>query len=166
MRSASPSRRLRLLRPLAAALFTSLACLGSLAQSSLAPLTLDAAVAQATARSWLIAAADAQTQAAREMALAAGQRPDPVLRLGIDNLPVTGPDRFSLTRDFMTMRSIGLMQELTREDKRSARVQRQRRLRRQRHQRRQRRLSKAAQAGQGAEQRRRERAVQAQAPRG
>ena len=124
MRFASPPRRLRLHRPLAAALITSLACLGSHAQTPLAPLTLDAAVVQATARSQLIVAADAQAQAARELSVAAGRRPDPVLRLGIDNLPVTGPDRFSLTRDFMTMRSIGLMQELTREDKLNARTQR------------------------------------------
>ncbi|REM67674.1 TolC family protein, partial [Mycobacterium tuberculosis] len=59
--------------------------------------------------------------ASREMAVAAGQRPDPVLRAGISNLPVNGEDRFSLTRDFMTMRSVGVMQEFTRSDKLSAR---------------------------------------------
>ncbi len=40
-----------------------------------------------------------------------------------DNLPINGPERFSLTRDFMTMRRIGLMQELTREKKRELRGQ-------------------------------------------
>jgi outer membrane protein TolC len=58
------------------------------------------------------------------MAVAAGQLPDPTLKFGIDNLPVTGPDRFSLTRDFMTMRRIGVMQELTRGEKRELRAQR------------------------------------------
>jgi hypothetical protein len=48
--------------------------------------------------------------------------PDPVLKLGLNNLPIDGPDRYSVTRDFMTMRSVGVMQELTRADKRSARV--------------------------------------------
>ncbi|MBK7549914.1 MAG: hypothetical protein IPI20_19900 [Rhodoferax sp.] len=52
----------------------------------------------------------------------ASQLPDPVLKLGINNLPINGEDRFSLTRDFMTMRSVGVMQEFTREDKRRART--------------------------------------------
>jgi outer membrane protein TolC len=47
--------------------------------------------------------------------------PDPVLRLGVDNVPIEGDDRFSLTRDFMTMRRIGVMQEFTRAEKRGAR---------------------------------------------
>lgn len=37
--------------------------------------------------------------------------PDPKLRLGIENLPITGPDRFRYDRDFMTMRQIGWAQE-------------------------------------------------------
>lgn len=72
-------------------------------------------------------AQDAAAVAAREMAVAAGQRPDPTLKAGISNLPVNGEDRFSLTRDFMTMRSVGVMQELTRDSKlraRSARYER------------------------------------------
>ena len=58
------------------------------------------------------------------MAVSAAQQPDPVLKLGINNLPISGPDRFSVTRDFMTMRSVGLMQEFTRQDKRLARSMR------------------------------------------
>jgi outer membrane protein TolC len=61
------------------------------------------------------------------MAVAAAQRPDPTLKAGINNLPINGDDRFSLTRDFMTMRSVGVMQELTRDSKlkaRSARYER------------------------------------------
>lgn len=88
------------------------------------PLSLDAAVASATARSRLVAAATAQTLAARERAAAAGQRPDPILRLGLNNLPIDGPDRYSVTRDFMTMRSLALTQELTRADKLQARSER------------------------------------------
>jgi outer membrane protein TolC len=84
-------------------------------------LSLAAAVQLATRESRLVAAAEAQARSAREMAVAAGQRPDPVLRAGITNVPIDGADRFSLTRDFMTMRSIGVMQELTRDDKRRAR---------------------------------------------
>src|ERR1700675_3443176 len=58
------------------------------------------------------------------MAVSAAQLPDPVAKLGINNLPVNGEDRFSLTRDFMTMRSVGVMQELTRIEKREARAER------------------------------------------
>ena len=88
------------------------------------PLSLSAAVSAAVARSRGLDASTAAAQGAREMAVAAAQRPDPVLRLSLDNLPVDGPDRFSVTRDFMTMRSIGLMQTLPNADKRRARGER------------------------------------------
>lgn len=86
-----------------------------------APLTLAAALQLAITRSRLVEAGAIQAGAAREMAVAAGQLPDPVVKLGVNNLPIDGGDRFSLTRDFMTMRSIGVSQEFTREDKRRAR---------------------------------------------
>ena len=92
-----------------------------------APLTLEEALRLAQERSRQLPAQDAAAAAAREMAVAAGQRPDPTLKAGISNLPVNGEDRFSLTRDFMTMRSVGVMQELTRDSKlraRSARYER------------------------------------------
>ena len=84
-------------------------------------LTLDKALALAQLRSRLLAGHDAAAAAAREMALAAGQLPDPTLKAGVNNLPIDGADRFSLTRDFMTMRSVGVTQEFTRDDKRKAR---------------------------------------------
>lgn len=92
-----------------------------------APLTLDAAQRLAVQRSRQLSAQDAAVSAAREMAVAAGQLPDPVLKFGIDNLPADGPDRFSLTNDFMTQRRVGVMQELTRGDKRQLRADRYRR---------------------------------------
>jgi cobalt-zinc-cadmium efflux system outer membrane protein len=88
------------------------------------PLSLSAAVSAAAARSRSLDAATTAALGAREMAVAAAQRPDPVLRLSLDNLPVDGPDRFSTTRDFMTMRSIALMQTLPSADKRRARGER------------------------------------------
>jgi outer membrane protein TolC len=87
-------------------------------------LSLEEAQRRAVARSQQLVAQDSAMAAAREMAVAAGQLPDPVLKLGIDNLPVSGEDRWSLTRDFMTMRRIGVMQELTRSEKRELRAQR------------------------------------------
>ncbi len=84
-------------------------------------LTLDQALRAAQDRSRQLAAQDSAASASREMAIAAGQLPDPTLKAGISNLPINGPDRFSLTRDFMTMRSIGVAQEITRGDKLKAR---------------------------------------------
>lgn len=86
------------------------------------PLTLANAVQMAVSQSRLVEAGSLQARSSREMAVAAGQLPDPVLKFGINNLPINGEDRFNLTRDFMTMRSVGVMQEFTREDKRHART--------------------------------------------
>ena len=88
------------------------------------PLTLAEAQLIAANRSQQLVAQEAVTRAAREMAVSAGQLPDPVLKFGVDNLPVTGPDRFSVSRDFMTMRRIGLSQEITRGDKRQLKTER------------------------------------------
>jgi len=96
------------------------------AQATPQPLTLGQAQQRAAVHSRLLGAQDQAIIAANEMAVAAGQRPDPVLKVGIDNLPASGPDRLGLGNDFMTMRRIGVSQELTRADKlrwRSARYQ-------------------------------------------
>ena len=88
------------------------------------PLTLAEAQRIAVGRSQLLTANEAALSAALKMAHAAYPLPDPVLKLGVDNLPVNGADRFSLTRDFMTARRIGIMQELPSAEKRKLRAQR------------------------------------------
>src|SRR5258706_3247829 len=88
------------------------------------PVALAEAQRRAVERSLQVVAQDAAISASRHMAVAAGQLPDPMLRAGIDNLPITGSDRFSLGNDFMTMRRIGVMQELTRGEKRRLRTER------------------------------------------
>ena len=88
------------------------------------PLTLIEAQRLAVSQSGQLAAQNALGAAAREQALAAGQLPDPTLKFGIDNLPISGSDRFSVTRDFMTQRRIGLMQELPRTAKRQLKAER------------------------------------------
>ena len=88
------------------------------------PLTLEEMVQIAQKRSAQLAAQDAAVVAAREMSVSAGQLPDPVLRLGVDNVPVDGEDRFSLGRESMTTRRIGVSQEFTREEKRRLRGER------------------------------------------
>lgn len=89
-----------------------------------APLTLAQARHLAIERARQLTAQDHAVAASRDMAVAAKQLPDPVLKFGIDNLPVSGADRYSLTNDFMTTRRVGVMQELTRADKRNLRASR------------------------------------------
>ena len=85
------------------------------------PLSLDQALELAVQRSESARSARAGVTSASEAARAAGQLPDPMLRAGVDNLPVTGADRFSTTRDSMTMKRIGVSQEWLSADKRAAR---------------------------------------------
>jgi outer membrane protein TolC len=103
-------------------IFATLAALAaSIARAADAPLTLAEAQRRAIERSRLVDAQLSAVTASRQMAVAAGQLPDPVLTLGVTNVPVSGPDAFSLSRDSMTMRSVGVMQEWTRAEKREAR---------------------------------------------
>ena len=88
-----------------------------------ADLSLRSAITAALERSQALAAPAANARAARESAVAAGQRPDPVLRLSLNNVPINGADRWSTTSDFMTMQSVGIMQTLPSQAKRQARSQ-------------------------------------------
>ena len=76
-----------------------------------AALTFGQAERIAVERSQQLAAGDLGIAASRERASVAGTLPDPMLKFGVDNLPVDGATRFSTQRDFMTMRRIGLSQE-------------------------------------------------------
>lgn len=86
-------------------------------------LTLNEALRLATSVSASAKAARASVAASQHAAARADQLPDPTLKLGIDNLPVTGPDRFRPNADFMTMRRIGIEQQWVSRDKRQARTQ-------------------------------------------
>jgi len=92
--------------------------------ASAQPLSLAEAQELAVQRSRQLPAQAAAASAARDRAVAAGQRPDPVLRMGVANLPIEGADKFNVGKDSMTMRNLGLMQELTWGDKLAARSQR------------------------------------------
>jgi outer membrane protein TolC len=71
-----------------------------------------------------LTAQGAALAAANELVPRARELPDPKLRIGIDNLPVSGPDRYRWDADSMTMRRIGLMQEFPNGEKRQLRGQR------------------------------------------
>lgn len=114
----SPSR---VLRAVLLVLLTGPCSAAFAAETSLA---LAEAQRLAVVRSRMLVAKDHAALASRAMAVAARQLPDPVLKIGIDNLPVNREERFSLTQDSMTQRRLGLMQELTRADKRRLRGER------------------------------------------
>ncbi|MCM2331427.1 Outer membrane protein TolC [Geopseudomonas sagittaria] len=105
--------------PSAAALAAAVLALPSQA----APLTLVEALRLAEYNAPSLAAEQAKLQAASSAAIPAGELPDPQLRLGIQNYPVGGPDRWSIDRDFMTMQMVGVMQEVPNRAKRQARVE-------------------------------------------
>src|SRR6266404_3469310 len=81
-------------------------------------LSLEEAVDRALQQAPQVAASAAGLDAAVARAPSAGRLPDPELVSGVDNLPVDTAERFSFTRDFMTMRKIGLIQSLPSGEKR------------------------------------------------
>ena len=91
--------------------------------SQAAPLTLDEALRLARDNAPSLAAEHARLQAASSAAIAAGELPDPQLRLGVQNYPVGGPERWSIDQDFMTMQMVGVMQEVPNGAKRRARIE-------------------------------------------
>lgn len=86
-----------------------------------APLSLESALQLAVQRSEAARAGRSGVLSATEASRAVGQLPDPVLRVGVDNLPVTGADRFTTTRDSMTIKRIGISQEWVSPAKRATR---------------------------------------------
>jgi outer membrane protein, heavy metal efflux system len=90
------------------------------------PLSIDEAVALALQSAPRLAGSEAGVEAAEALAVSAGRLPDPAIIVGIDNLPVNGPDAFSTTRDFMTMRKVGVMQTFPAAEKRRLQYQRAR----------------------------------------
>jgi outer membrane protein, heavy metal efflux system len=97
-------------------------CLSGLAWAD-EPLSLEEALALASRQSAQLAAQRHGIEAAQRAIVPARELPDPKLFFGVDNLPVTTSDAFSLTRDFMTMRKIGVMQEFPRGQKRELKGQ-------------------------------------------
>ena len=91
--------------------------------SQAAPLTLDEALRLAEDHAPTLTAQTAKLQAATSAAIPAGELPDPKLLLGVQNYPIGGPERWSVDQDFMTMRMVGVMQEVPDRDKRRARIE-------------------------------------------
>jgi len=105
--------------PLMAGLAAGVLALPSLA----APLTLDEALRLAENNAPSLTAQAAKLQAASSAAIPAGELPDPKLKLGVQNYPIGGPERWSINQDSMTMQMVGVMQEVPNRDKRKARIE-------------------------------------------
>jgi cobalt-zinc-cadmium efflux system outer membrane protein len=86
------------------------------------PLSFEQALSLSTQGAPTLASAQAKVDAARASTAPAGELPDPKLAVGVENLPIGGPDRYSLTGDFMTMQRIAYMQDIPNRSKREARV--------------------------------------------
>jgi cobalt-zinc-cadmium efflux system outer membrane protein len=97
-----------------------LLCLLALPLSA-AGMTLEQAEQAALQQQPQIAAIEARIRAAEARAISAAQLPDPMLTAGVSNLPLDGEERLSLSRDFMTMSSVGIAQDFPRAEKRRLR---------------------------------------------
>ena len=98
-------------------LIGAISCANSSLSSAATPLSLAEAQRLAASDAPQLNAQAAALRATQQLAISADQQADPKLIIGVDNLPVDTSDRFSFTRDFMTMRKIGFMQEFTRSEK-------------------------------------------------
>lgn len=90
-----------------------LACAAILAPAAYAQdLSFSDALERAASEGPSITARRAALDAAERSIGPAGALPDPELVLAIENVPATGPDRYRLDRDEMTMQRVGVMQEM------------------------------------------------------
>lgn len=101
-------------------LLASLLLLAASAVRAEPDLPMDEAIRLATQNQPLLQSLDDAAAASREAAVAAGQQPDPKLKLGVINLPVTTSDALHFDRDGMTMASIGYAQDVIPQAKRDA----------------------------------------------
>ncbi len=92
-------------------------------------LSLEEALRLGELQSPRLAAQRSAVAATSEQIGRAARLPDPKVRLGIENLPVSGDDRFRYDRDSMTMRAIGFVQDFPNAAKREARNLRAERMR-------------------------------------
>ncbi|MDP3225993.1 MAG: TolC family protein [Rubrivivax sp.] len=94
-----------------------------LAPAQAAGLGMAEAAALARQQSPALTALQASLSGSTLARPAAASLPDPRLSIGLENIPVQGPDRYNLTRDAGTMQRLALMQEMPNLAKREARSQ-------------------------------------------
>ena len=86
--------------------------LASLAAYAERPLSLAEAISLATQNQPLLQSLDDAAASSRQAAIAEGQLPDPKVKFGIINLPVTTSDALRYNRDDQTMLNIGISQDV------------------------------------------------------
>lgn len=98
-------------------------CAVGIAPAALAdPTSFNDAIARAGREAPSVAAGKPPSSA-RLLVRPAGQLPDPQLALDLEDIPITGADRFRLDRDEMTMLNVGIMQDVPSDASRRARQQ-------------------------------------------
>lgn len=90
-----------------------LCCAVGIAPTAFAdPTSFSDAIARAGRDAPTVEAGQAAAESARLMLKPAGQLPDPQLTVDLQNVPISGVDRFRLNRDEMTMLNVGIMQDV------------------------------------------------------
>ncbi len=107
-----------------ASLFAGLLALACSPHAFAQPLSLPDALRAGEAQAPRLAAQGHAVNAATFQVSRATELPDPRLKLGLENLPVSGNNAFRYDQDFMTQRTIGLSQEFPNAAKRAARGER------------------------------------------
>ena len=100
------------IRLLGNCLFLSCLLLLTFAAQAEQPLTLAEAIQLATQSQPLLQSLDDAADSTRQAAIAEGQLPDPKLKFGMINLPVTTRDALRFDRDDQTMLNVGYSQEM------------------------------------------------------
>ena len=101
-----------------------LACfagVGVLATAGAQPLSLADALRAGESQAPRLAAQRFAVDSAGQQVGRARELPDPRLKLGLENLPVSGASRFRYDQDFMTQRTVGIAQDFPNQAKRAAR---------------------------------------------
>ena len=104
--------------------FVALGAMFAVASANADTLSFDAALKLAIKNAPSLQSKTAEVTAARSLARAAGRLPDPKLRIGVENFPISGPPAGSFTADSMTMATVGVMQDMPNNAKRKAERQR------------------------------------------
>ena len=76
------------------------------------PLTLAESIKLATENQPLLQSLDDAATSSRQAAIAEGQLPDPKIKFGVINLPVTNSNALSFSRDDQTMVNVGISQDV------------------------------------------------------
>lgn len=76
------------------------------------PLTLAETIKLATENQPLLQSLDDAADSSRQAAIAEGQLPDPKIKIGIVNLPITGSDALRFSRDDQTAVNFGISQDI------------------------------------------------------